>query len=295
MLAFVVPAAICYGWLFRRSRGGGALGAGAAACFGIGLTIAALATAGPLGAYASVLFWVRALQVLMLLYVAPFFLALGRPLTVLAATSAAAEQRLARFLRSAAGRAVCSPWLTSFALMVVPWVLYFTPWYVASMAGPRAALTQILLLLLGFGYFYARLQTDPVPHRYTPLVSIAVSVVEGLADGVLGVVLWLGPLLAVAYYTSIGRTWGPSMRVDQSIGAGILWLGGDLFSVVFVTVLMRSLGGYERRRAAEVDAELDARPPASSALWWENDPQLQERFARHRPAEPAGEVPPAAS
>ena len=280
MLAFVVPAAICYGWALRRARGGGAVGAGAAWCVGIGLTIAALATVGPLGAYAPVLFWVRSLQVLMLLYVAPFFLALGRPLTVLASTSASGDQRLTRFLQSVAGRAICSPWCTSLALMATPWLLYVTPWYVASMSGPVKGPTQVLLLVVGFGYFYARLQADPVPHRYTPLLSIAVSVVEGLADGVLGVVLWLGPLLATAYYTSIGRTWGPSMRVDQSIGAGILWLGGDAFSLVFVMVLMRSLGGYEHRRAAEVDAELDARAPVASTLWWENDPQLKERLGR---------------
>ena len=280
MLAFVVLAAICYGWAFGRARGSGKVGTGAAWCFGIGLTIAALATVGPVGAYAPVLFWVRALQVLLLLYIAPFFLAAGRPLTVLAALSPAWEQRLTRFLASGFGRAVCTPWLTSLALMATPWLLYFSPWYVASMRGPVMVATQILLLLIGFGYFYARLQADPVPHRYSPLVSIAVSVVEGLADGILGVVLWLGPLIAPAYYAAVGRTWGPSTRVDQSIGAGILWLVGDLFSVVFVMVLMRSLGGYERRRAAQVDAELDAQPATDSTLWWENDPQLKERFAR---------------
>jgi hypothetical protein len=70
------------------------------------------------------------------------------------------------------------------------------------------------------------------------------------------------------------------MRVDQSIGAGILWILGDVFGVVFVMVLMRSLGGYEHRRAAEVDAELQARTDIGSTLWWEDDPQLKERFAR---------------
>ena len=66
-LAFVVPAAICYGWAFGRARGSGKAGSGAAWCFGIGLTTATLATVGPVGAYAPVLFWVRALQVLLLL------------------------------------------------------------------------------------------------------------------------------------------------------------------------------------------------------------------------------------
>lgn len=280
MLALIVPAVIGYAWAVRRARRNITLGAGAAWCFGVGLATAAAATAGPIAGYAPVLFWVRALQVLLLLYIAPFFLALGRPLTVLAAVSDAWELRLQRFLNSAAGRLVGSPWPTSLLFMATPWLLYFSPWYVASMSGALAWLTQIALLLIGFGYFYARLQADPVAHPRTPLISIAISVAEGLTDGILGVVLWLGPLVAPDYYAAIGRTWGPSMRVDQSIGAGILWLLADLFGLVFVMVLMHSLGGYERRRALEVDAELDSRPASGSTLWWENDPQFKERFTR---------------
>ena len=280
VLALIVPAAIGYMWAFSKARRAGALGIGAALSFGIGLTLAGLATVGPIAAYVPVLFWVRALQILVLLYVAPFLLALGRPLSALAAVSDAWAQRVDRFVRSRAGRLIGSPWPSSLALMATPWLLYFTPWYVASMSGPLAVLTQILLLLLGVGYFYARLQADPVAHQRTPLVSIGVSVAEGLADGLLGVVLWLGPLVAVDYYAAVGRTWGPSMRVDQSIGAGILWILGDLFGVVFVIVLMRSLGGYERRRAAEVDAELQSQPVAGANLWWESDPVLRERFTR---------------
>jgi cytochrome c oxidase assembly factor CtaG len=280
VLVFILVATIGYAWALRRARRDEALGVGAGLSFGVGLAIAAAATTGPMATYVPVLFWVRALQVLLLLYVAPFLLAMGKPLTALAAVSDAWAQRVARFVQSAAGRLIGSPWPTSLALMVMPWLLYFTPWYVTSMSGPVAGLTQILLLLLGFAYFYARLQADPVAHPRTPLVSIGVSVAEGLADGLLGVVLWLGPLVAVDYYAGVGRTWGPSMRVDQSIGAGILWIVGDVFGLVFVLVLMGSLGGFERVRAAAVDAELESGPVGGSTLWWKDDPQLGERFGR---------------
>jgi len=97
-------------------------------------------------------------------------------------------------------------------------------------------------------------------------------------------VLWLGPLIAVDYYTHIDRHWGPSLRVDQSIGAGVLWLLGDVLGVAFIVVLMRFFSADESSRAAAVDAELDradhdeAQPV--SGLWWENDPQLRERIRR---------------
>jgi cytochrome c oxidase assembly factor CtaG len=166
------------------------------------------------------------------------------------------------------------------AMLAAPWLLYLTPWYVAALkSGAVDALTRVVLLLIGFGYFYARLQTDPVPRRYSQLISLVISIVESIGDGLLGIVLWLGPLIAVDYYAGIDRQWGPSMRVDQSIGAGILWIVGDVLGVGFIIVLMRFFSTDERERATTVDAELDM-VEASSGLWWESEPQLRDRMGR---------------
>jgi cytochrome c oxidase assembly factor CtaG len=256
---------------------------GQAAWLLAGVAVWAVATFSAVGDYALVFFSVRAVQVLLLLLVAPFLLALGRPVAVLCAASPPIDRVVASALSSRVVRLACSPLVTSVVMLATPWLLYLTPWYVASMTGPLATATRLLLVVVGFGYFYTRLQTDPVPRRFSPLVSIGISVVESLADGLLGVVLWLGPLIAVDYYASLQRNWGPSPRIDQSMGAGILWIAGDLLSIPFVLVLMRQLGSYERRRASEVDAELDdatGEPGAGSTLWWENDPQLRDRFGR---------------
>jgi cytochrome c oxidase assembly factor CtaG len=140
---------------------------------------------------------------------------------------------------------------------------------------------------IGFGYFYARLQADPVPRRYSQAISLLITVVEALGDGVLGLVIWQGSLIAAAYYAELHRSWGPDQRLDQTIGAGVLWILGDLVGWPFVLLLMRALSRDEKTHAAAVDAELDAaeatetESAAPSGLWWENDPQLRERF-RHR-------------
>lgn len=250
-------------------------------CFGIAIAVWALATLSAVAVYAPLLFWVRALQVLLLLYVVPFFLALSRPVSMLGAV-------LDPVLNSVVARVLLSPPVTSVLMLATPWLLYLTPWYVASMTGPLASLTRLVLLGIGFGYFYARLQVDPVPRRYPPLLSIGISVAEGLGDGLLGLVLWLGPVVAYDYYAALHRDFGPSIRQDQSYGAGILWILGDVVGVPFILLLMRALGSDERRKAAEVDAELDAAAPAahaepeaeapSSGLWWQNDPQLRDRY-----------------
>lgn len=263
---------------------------------GIALVVWVLATCSAIAVFAPTLFWVRAVQVLLLLYVVPCFLALSRPVSVLrAAAGSDGQRRFDAVLGSAPMRLLLSPPVTSVLMLATPWLLYLTPWYVSSMTGPVAVLTRLVLVGIGFGYFYARLQVDPVPHRYPPLMSIGISVAEGLGDGILGLVLWLGPVIAYDYYAGLHRDFGPSIRNDQTFGAGVLWILGDVLGVPFIMLLMRALGSDERSKAAQVDAELDAQAQAplsssgsaetddepeapSSGLWWQNDPQLRDRY-----------------
>lgn len=283
-LTLILVIGAGYWWAARR---GGEPTRAQTWSFGIGLAAWALATLSAVAVYAPVLFWMRALQVLLLLFVVPFLLAMGRPVATLrAASSAAGRARLDGLLASRLAKVVCSPAATSALMLATPWLLYLTPWYVASLTnGVVAALTRILLVLIGFGYFYARLQSDPVPHRYSPLLSMGISVAETLGDGLLGLVLWLGPLIAYDYYAGLGRDWGPSMRTDQTVGAGILWILGDVLGLPFLLLLMRALGSREKELADEADEADEAdravhvEPGAArQTLWWEADPQLRDRF-----------------
>ena len=274
-----------YAWCYRRGRGSEPR---QAACFGIGMVLWTLATIGAIGTYAYLLFWVRALQVLLLLYLVPFFLAQGKPLTVLRnALGPHGRDRFDRLLGTRLARVIAHPLTTSLAMLATPWLLYLTPWYTAALENEWVgAPTRILLVFIGFGYFYARLQADPVPRKYSQLISLLISVAETLGDGVLGLVLWQGSLIASAYYAALHRSWGPDQRLDQTIGAGVLWILGDVVGLPFVLLLMRALSRDERAHAVQVDAELDraevAEPDdaASSGLWWESDPQLRERYRR---------------
>jgi cytochrome c oxidase assembly factor CtaG len=277
----VVAAAVAYGWAWRRAD---ATKRRYIWWFGIGLALTVVATMSMVGVYAGVLFWVRALQVLLLLYIAPFFLAMGRPVTVIG-HAFGPRIPMDRWLASRSSRLLLHPATTSLAMLATPWLLYLTPWYTAALQHYSVAcVTNGLLVAVGFAYFYARLQADPVPHRYSQLLSLVISIAESLGDGVLGIVLWLGPLIAAGYYMHIDRQWGPSMRVDQSIGAGVLWLVGDVLGVGFIAVLMHQFSSDERSTAKIVDAALDQSESedsaGSSGLWWENDPQLRDRMRR---------------
>lgn len=294
--AAVAVLTIGYVWCYRRARvARDAVGPANAACFGVGMLAWLLATISALAAYAYVLFWVRALQVLLLLYVVPFFVAQAKPVTVVRdAVGPAVRERIDRLLATRLARLLVHPATTSIAMLATPWLLYLTPWYTAALQNEWVgAPTRILLVILGFGYFYARLQEDPVPCRYPQSISLLITVAEALGDGVLGLVIWQGSLIGAAYYAGLQRYWGPDPRLDQTIGAGVLWILGDLVGWPFVLLLMRALSRDEKAHAVAVDAELDeaeakvhsaegveGEPPAPSGLWWENDPQLRERFRR---------------
>ncbi|MEU1428664.1 cytochrome c oxidase assembly protein [Nocardia sp. NPDC005746] len=257
-----------------------------AAYFGVaGLGVWLYTGLGMPGVYSDTLFWVRALQVLLLLYVVPFALAAGAPFTVLrAALGDAGRKRLDAMLSGDVARVLTHPATASMLILLLPWALFLSPWYEAVLRhGAVDAVTRILVVAIGFLYFYSRLQIDPVPRHFTQGLSLLITVGESLADGILGIVLWLGPLVAAGYYGSLGRTWGPDVRLDQTIGAGILWLLGDLLGLIYSLVVMRRFADDEKREAGALDAELDAveaEEPVSTGLWWEHDPQLRERFRR---------------
>ena len=256
--------------------------------FGAGLALILLVGVSFIGVYADTLFWVRATQVIILLMVAPLCLALGSPVALL---TEALPGRLDRTLGSRFARFLTFPATASLLLVATPWAFYFTGWYSAVLGnGLVDRLSRLALLLVGFLYFYSRLQLDPVPRRYPHLISVVITFVEVIFDAALGLVLWLNPhIVAEGYYHAVGRNWGPSLRTDQIIGAGVLWLVGDLAGLPFLGALMNRMRVDDAREAAEIDRQLDeqeaaADSPAPTRLWWEDDPVLAERFRRNRPS-----------
>ena len=71
----IAVGCVAYAWAWRRAD---VVTLRSVWCFVIGVVTLIAATMSMIGVYAHVLFWVRALQVLLLLFVVPFFLAMTR-------------------------------------------------------------------------------------------------------------------------------------------------------------------------------------------------------------------------
>ena len=300
MLVVVLVAALLYLAGIRRIRRSGRPWPRAwAVAFLIGGTgTAVIATMSFLGVYQHVLFYDRAVQTVLLLLAAPLFLALGRPLSLFTAALPGPGRRADAIVHSRAARILTFPAITAMVLVIVPFVLYFTPWYEAGLRNATVReLTYAALLVPGLVFFWTLLRVDPVPKAYPYLVALWVTGAEVVGDAVLGLaVLADQHLIAGSYYQALGRPWGPSLRADQVIGGGALWILGDLVGLPFLAATLIVMIREDEREAAQVDAELDARteeavagaeeagraPAATpdSRPWWESDSRFTRRFQR---------------
>ena len=273
----------------RARRSGTAWPAGRTVAFcGLGLGFWVIATMSWVGVYQPILFWVRAVQTILMLLAIPLFFAMGKPLTLLIASLPRAGPRVEAGIRSRVAKALTFPAVTTAVLVIVPFVLYFTPWYEAGFHSVAVReLTYLALMVPGFVFFWTLLRVDPVPRTYPYLVALWVTGVEVVGDAVLGlaVIAYQG-LIAGAYYHALARPWGPSLRTDQVLGGGALWILGDIVGLPFLAAQLIQMIREDESEAAAIDAELDAREqeaPADSPAdrpWWETDPRFAGRFQR---------------
>jgi cytochrome c oxidase assembly factor CtaG len=264
---------------------------------GLGLGFLVIATMSWLGVYQPVLFYARAAQTVLLVLVVPLFLVLGRPITLAVAAFPGAGRRIEAAIGSRAARILTFPAITTFALVGVPFAMYFTPWYPAAFhSGAARELTCLALMVPGSVFFWTLLRVDPVPKAYSYAVSMWITGAEVVGDAVLGLAIIADQnLIGAAYYHSLARPWGPTLKTDQVIGGGVLWILGDLVGLPFLAAQLIQLMREDESEAARIDADLDAReaeletaaaapdgeqPREEPRPWWEDDPRFTGRFKR---------------
>jgi len=281
-LTFDAPAVLgvlLVGTLYVRAARRRGWPPGRTTAFLAGLATILVVTCSPLAVYDTTFFWVRAVQTVTLLMITPLLLALGAPVRLLLDTVEASWLR--RHGRGPLARALTFPPVVTAVLVAPVLLLYLTPLYDLTLRSPFVdGLVRLGLLLAGFTYFWTRLGLDPTPREDPHLVSVWIAFAEVVFDGALGLVLWLGPLLAPAHYAAAHPGWGPDPRTDQIIGAGVLWIGGDVAGLPFIAALFVRWARDDARRAKQIDVHLDEEGAEATALWWESDPALAERFRR---------------
>jgi cytochrome c oxidase assembly factor CtaG len=266
MLALVAVLGGCYlaGVRHLRRQGVGWPLTRSVNFLGLGLGILVIATMSSLRTYYGVLFYMRSFQTILLLLLAPLFLALGRPITLATRVFPTAGRRIERGIRGRLARTLTFPAITTLSLVAVPFVMYFTAWYTAGFHSATVReLTYLALMTPGYVFFWTLLRVDPVPKEYSYGVSLWITAVEVIGDAFLGLaVIASTSLIGAAYYHAVARPWGPTLQTDQILGGGTLWIFGDLVGLPFLVAQLIQFMREDEAEAAQIDAELDARDAA---------------------------------
>ncbi len=262
---------------------------------GLGLGFLVIATMSWAGVYQPVLMYARAVQTVLLVLVVPLFLALGRPISLAIAVFPGAGRRIQAVIGSRPARLLTFPAITTFALVAVPFVMYFTSWYTAVFDSAAVReLTYLALMTPGFVFFWTLLRVDPVPKKYSYAVSMWITGAEVIGDAFLGIAVIANQnLIGAAYYHALARPWGPTLATDEVLAGGVLWVLGDLVGLPFLAAQLIQMMREDESDAARIDADLDAEQAqlkpaelkqaegaANEALkpWWEDDPRFTDRF-----------------
>ena len=230
---------------------------------GLGLGFLVVATMSWVGVYQPVLFYARAVQTVLLVLVVPLFLALGRPISLVIAVFPRVGARLEAIIRSRPARIFTFPAITTFALVGVPFAMYFTPWYSAVFHSAAVReLTFLALMAPGFAFFWTLLRVDPVPKQYSYAVSMWITGAEVIGDAFLGLAIIASEnLIGAAWYHALARPWGPTPQSDQIIGGGALWILGDLVGLPFLAAqLIQLIREDESDAAGSTPNSMPCRP-----------------------------------
>ncbi len=278
VLGLVLAALAAYVAGARRVPGWRALDT---AWFAGGLLTLVVVTMSGLGTYDHVLFWVLAVQDVLVMTLVPIGLTLGRPVALWRALHPG-ERTRGRAGRLLGFPLVGFPLVGSVVAVTLLVLVYTTGWDAARLqSGALFQATRLLLLAAGCAFLWPLLGVDAGTGRTSYPVRALVAFLDGLLDAVPGLaVLGTGHLVAAAHYTAVGRTWGPSLAKDQQLGGTAMIALSELVGLPALLVLVLAWVRQDAQEAQEVDNALDVvaaaeqvvAPAATQRPWWETDP-----------------------
>jgi cytochrome c oxidase assembly factor CtaG len=252
-------------------------------CWVLGIATLLLALDSGIERYDTTLFWVHMVQHLLLILVAPVLLLLAGPVTLLlrASTPEARRRWILPVLHSRIVRAISFPVVAWVVFAVVMWASHFSPLFEAALENEWVhRFEHVLFLGSALLFWWPAVGVDPSPWRLRPAAKVLYVGLQMPQNTFLALAITTASAPLYAHYATTGRTWGPTPLEDQQLAGGIMWLGGDLFFLSVVILLVWAWMRDDERRTLGEDRRLAAEEAA-----------IRERAARlaARRAAEAGE------
>ncbi|WP_395111325.1 cytochrome c oxidase assembly protein [Actinomadura sp. SCN-SB] len=250
LLPLVLLGAVLYGAGVRRLRRAGRSWPvpRVVAWYG-GLAVMLVATSGGLARYSMVLFSAHVVQHLLLSALVPMLLLAGAPVTLAlralprrpGAGGRTARELLVAALRSRAMAAACHPVVAPLVFVASLHGFYFSPLLETSLRDHAVhSAAMAVFVMAGLAYLWPVTGVDPLPRRPPPWARFPLAAVVVPFHTVFGVlVVGSGEVLAAAWFTRLGRTWGSSPLADQRLGGGLLWALGVIAALAVIAAPAR--------------------------------------------------------
>ena len=228
------------------------------ASFLAGLVAIDVALQSPVAAFTMEYFQAHVVQHLLLMVTAPPLLAMGAPMTLALQTSGrTGKVRLLKVLNSRPFQVLTHPLPVAFLYYFSMFAFFLTFALNFSMTHMWVMdLVNVAFLIASVHFWWPIVGLDPIPHwkmshgvRLTNLL-IGVPVESFLALALLSTTRGAASMYTVA---------------STHAGAGILWIGAELFTFLALIPVFLQWVRFEERKGARYDAQLDAELVASPA------------------------------
>lgn len=222
-----------------------------------GLVTIVVATQSSIGAYDDVLFWIHMWQHLLLLMVAPVFLLLGQPITLLLhASRNPLHTWTKRVVRSRVVSAITFPAVGVVVYIATVVGTHLTGFMNLTLEHPLVHdLEHVLYLLAGYLYFLPLIGKEPIRWRLSFTGQLFLLVLAMPVDTFTGVVLLQTNHELFPAYAG-RRTWGPSLVDDLHAGGASMWIGGD--AIMFVIIVATFITVLHSRRGLDAGRWLES-------------------------------------
>lgn len=261
ILALVIELALATWYLsaaLRLGRKGRHWSRWRTASFLGGTALVVVAAQSGLASYDDSVFVVHVAQHLLLMSFAPILYALAAPMTLaLQSSSRGTQQGLLKVLHHPVVEAVTHPAVVATLSYLTMLVYFLTPFYQFSLEHPLVHdLTHLHFLVSGALFWWLVIGLDPSRWRLSHPQKLGLLAVGIPVTAILGVSLTGAHSSIAPLFHSVS---------DTKAGGSILWVVGELTTLVAMAIVVYQWMRYEEREAIRADRRLDAEEAAAAA------------------------------
>ncbi|HXQ75083.1 MAG TPA: cytochrome c oxidase assembly protein [Acidimicrobiales bacterium] len=220
-------------------------------CFLAATALVVIAVQSGLAAYDDQVFWVHVTQHLLLMNFAPILFALSAPVTLALQASDRQTQRvLLAVLHNPVVEFLTSPIVVVVAAYGTMLVYFLSPFYNFSLEHPLIHdLTHLHFLVSGCLFWWLVVGRDPSRWRLSYPAKLGFLAVGIPINAILGVALTGATTSIAPHFHTLG---------DTHVGGSVLWVVGELTSLIAMGIVLYQWMQYEEREAVRADRRSDA-------------------------------------